>query len=70
MKKNYELRIYYANGEVDDYYSRLTGHYWETKCETPEEVLKEMEDYDSETMQDLLDNENVIGYEAIEMNER
>lgn len=53
MMKAYELKIKYQNGEVDDYYTRLTGKGWETDAETPEEALEEMKKIDPETFEQM-----------------
>ena len=63
--KTYELKIKYPSGEVDDYYTRLTGKGWETEAETPEEVLTEMRETDPETFRDLDDNQREYWVERI-----
>lgn len=60
--KNYELVIYYKNGESENYYSRLTGKYWESDCNSKEEVLKEMKDIDPYTFEAIDECENVHSY--------
>lgn len=54
--KNYELIINYRNGEVDKYYSRLTGDYWKTDAETAEEALEEMQATDTDTFCEIENN--------------
>lgn len=51
--KMWELKIEYANGEVDDMYQRLTGHGWETTATDPEAVLDEMRSVDPDTFDQL-----------------
>ena len=58
--KNYELIINYRNGEVDKYYSRLTGDYWKTDAETAEEALEEMQMNDAETFREIEENMTAI----------
>lgn len=65
--KNYELVICYKNGESDRYYSRLTGKYWETDCNSKEEVLEEMKDIDPDTFTAIDECENVHSYGAEEV---
>ena len=60
--KNYELIINYRNGEVDKYYSRLTGDYWKTDAETAEEALEEMQMNDAETFREI--EENMIAIDS------
>lgn len=58
----YELHIHYKNGETDDYYSRLTGKYWESDAVTAKEALEEMMDIDPETFAAIDECENVKWY--------
>ena len=54
MVRWWDLKIRYINGEVDDYYTRLTGvRGWPSTEETPEQVLEEMERVDPETFSSL-----------------
>lgn len=63
--KTFELRIKYNSGEIDDYYTRLTGKGWETDAETAEEALQEMKENDPETFESM--SENVESFWAEEI---
>lgn len=57
----WDLKIRYKNGEVDDYYTRLTGgHGWPSSEESAADVLAEMKREDSETFASLRKNSIVI----------
>lgn len=65
--KKYELVIKYKNGEVDKYYSRLTGDYWQTEEETVEDALVEMRLVDPETFESIEKSTTIESVEVVEV---
>jgi len=65
--KQFELKIEYRNGEVDDYYTRLTGKGWESFATNADAALEEMKENDQDTFADLDQNDNVVTYWAEEI---
>lgn len=67
--KTYELRLKSTNGDIDEYYSRLAGTYWESNAETIDDVIAEMRGNDPETWE-ALDGEwadRLLGYSVAEV---
>lgn len=65
--KKYELVIKYKNGEVDKYYSRLTGDYWKTEEETAEDALVEMRLVDPETFESIENSTTIESVYVVEV---